>query len=514
MNTVNLLSIYSLFKSQDVNLDLVKKYITSTGNPILKDNEILDLKKLLIHIFTTLKNQKIPVNNNVFNGFFMGYKIPNIGKEFDLLRFGCENIINIELKNASTLEKTLIQLERNKYYLEFLGKDLELYSYVSGEEKIYKLDNDKLVEITFSDLIYKLLNQELEFCYSDYNININSKFDLKNYLVSPFNSPKRFVRGEYFLTNAQEQIKNIILKEFLSQCTQKNYIMGIKGNPGTGKTLLIYDIALEFIKKSYDVLIVHSANLNSGHFELKNSFGINIIPIKAFNNMRSLSNYDLVIVDEAQRINTDQFNKFIKLSKQSNISILFSFDPRQCLSIREINTRFEDLLNKQLTTKLFVLSDKIRTNPELAQFVRCLFDRNQLREHKGISLIRNHVRVEYFDSTSKVLYHLKYLTRNGWKFLNSTSSTIYKEYPDKYSSIDHEVSHAVIGQEFDNVVIVLNKYNYIDETGLLQGRGTYYHPNGMIFQNITRAINNLCIIIDKDVDMYNHCVNIVNFFDN
>lgn len=167
MSTASLLSIYSLCKSRDADLKVVEKYIKSTGNSI-RNNEILDLKMLLINIIDTINNEKIRINLCMFNGFFIGYKIPNIGKEFDLLRFGCKNIINIELKSSSTKEKVLKQLKRNKYYLDFLGKDLELYSFISEEGKVYKLDNDKLVEINFSSLIYSLLNQQLEFPYSDY----------------------------------------------------------------------------------------------------------------------------------------------------------------------------------------------------------------------------------------------------------------------------------------------------------------------------------------------------------
>jgi Cdc6-like AAA superfamily ATPase len=493
-------------------LNYIKNYIKSTGNSIIRDGEILDLLRLIKSIITTLKDESISIDGNIFNGYIIGYKIPNIGKEFDILRFGCRNIINIELKSSSTTKKILTQLERNKYYLEFLGKDLELYTYVSSEDKIYKLDDDKLIESNFADLISALLNQELEFPYLDYNINIDSKFDLKNYLVSPFNSPEKFVNGEYFLTNDQERIKNEI-KKILKENRETN-IIGIKGAPGTGKTLLVYDIALEFIRKSYNVLIIHSANLNSGQYELNGSYGFKIIPIKNFNNIMNFKRYNLVIVDESQRITKEQFNRLIDLVKNDNISIIFSFDPRQCLSTMEIKTNFENLLKEVLTTKLFTLSDKIRTNPELAQFIRCLFDRNQIREHKGISLLRNNVRIEYCSSTKKVLLLLEYLTKNGWKFLNCTSSLYNPEHPNRYKSIDNEVSHEVIGQEFNKVVIVLNEYNYIDENGLLQGSGTYYHPNGMVFQNITRTISNLCIIVDRNIEMFNYCIEILNYYDN
>lgn len=54
-------------------------------------------------------------------GFYVGYKIPQIGKEFDLLRFGDTSVLNIELKSESSIEKMESQLRRNRYYLSFLG---------------------------------------------------------------------------------------------------------------------------------------------------------------------------------------------------------------------------------------------------------------------------------------------------------------------------------------------------------------------------------------------------------
>ena len=47
-----------------------------------------DLKKLIVYIVTTINNQEKSINANLFNGLFIGYGIPYIGKVFDQLRFG------------------------------------------------------------------------------------------------------------------------------------------------------------------------------------------------------------------------------------------------------------------------------------------------------------------------------------------------------------------------------------------------------------------------------------------
>lgn len=66
------------------------------------------------------------------NYFVFGYKIPQIGKEFDLIRFGENYNINIELKSESTDEKQKIQLKKNHFYLNFLNKNTRYFSFSSN----------------------------------------------------------------------------------------------------------------------------------------------------------------------------------------------------------------------------------------------------------------------------------------------------------------------------------------------------------------------------------------------
>ena len=66
-----------------------------------------------------------------FDGFFVSYSILQIGKEFDLLRFGDDYILNIEIKSelkiAHKEQKILNQMRRNQYYLQFLNKPILIF---------------------------------------------------------------------------------------------------------------------------------------------------------------------------------------------------------------------------------------------------------------------------------------------------------------------------------------------------------------------------------------------------
>ena len=107
MKSINLLSLSQAHDSLDCN---EFKTFKSHYEIDIDSNEIVDIKELINEIFDSLPFI------NIFNEFYVGYKIQNISKEFDLLRFGSNYIINIEIKNSSTEEKIRKQL------MNLLGK--------------------------------------------------------------------------------------------------------------------------------------------------------------------------------------------------------------------------------------------------------------------------------------------------------------------------------------------------------------------------------------------------------
>ena len=61
------------------------------------------------------------------DSFYYSYVIPQLGKEFDLLKFTDSMIINIELKSEDVgEERSLKQLRNNRHYLKHIGCHLYL----------------------------------------------------------------------------------------------------------------------------------------------------------------------------------------------------------------------------------------------------------------------------------------------------------------------------------------------------------------------------------------------------
>lgn len=85
-----------------------------------------------------------------FDGFFVSYEIPQISKEFDLLRFGVDCVLNIELKSelkvANKHQKIFDQLRKNEYYLKFLGKPTKIFAYVENDGYYSYTPEDNKIE--------------------------------------------------------------------------------------------------------------------------------------------------------------------------------------------------------------------------------------------------------------------------------------------------------------------------------------------------------------------------------
>ena len=144
------------------------------------------------------------------DGFFYSFHIPQIGKEFDLLRFTDRICLNIELKSREVpLEKILEQLCKNRHYLGHLNRRLMLYSVVTDTMTCYRLSlNGELAEVDFDEIADAVRKTS-----TGLEVSIDELFRASDYLVSPMETPERFIQGEYFLTSAQEYIKRTILGE-------------------------------------------------------------------------------------------------------------------------------------------------------------------------------------------------------------------------------------------------------------------------------------------------------------
>lgn len=388
----------------------------------------------------------------------------------------------------------------NKYYLSSLKKEIYVFTYVSSEKKLYSIDeNQDLIETNIRQLLVALASQNV----SKIN-NIDSFFNPSNYLVSPFNSTQEFVKKKYFLTKHQEEIKINIKNHFKSHSYS---IISIKGKAGTGKTLVTYDIAND-VYRNNEILIIHCGILNKGHFILKDDYGWNIIPIKHFV-QQDFSKYYLIIIDEAQRIYKNQLDIIIDEVKKHSINCIFSYDGQQTLSKSEIYANIEAEIEKELTIKSFELTTKIRTNKEVASFIQCLFNKDKIVEKFNYS----NIEISFFNVIQDANLFLSQLKLENWKIINYTPSTRTTLPYEQYQIMDEpDNAHTVIGQEFDNVVAIIDEHFYYKKDKLSTKSyriRPYYHPTKMLFQIVSRTRIKLQIVIIKNQEILERCLEIL-----
>lgn len=495
MRSVNL---YMLTRNIGENFTKYEKALSLRETEIKpKEKEFWSLRKLVDEL--QINGLKI----EEFDDFYFSFSIPQIGKEFDLLKIGDKKIVNIELKSDDVdREKIKEQLKTNRYYLSYLQKDMVFYTYVAETGVLYQLKDDNLIIGNYQDLINNIV--ECSNCYSE---DIESLFKVSAYLVSPLNTPEKFLERKYFLTQQQKQIEKEIEK-YINEKEEKYCFIGITGAPGTGKTLLLYDLAIKYSQFG-KICFIHCGILCEGHNFLNQKLDdIDIIAAKKLKQDFDFSNYQYIFVDETQRIYEEQFELIVSSAKKNNLKTFFGFDAQQILSKEELKRNIPESIEILDNYKEFKLSNKVRTNKEIASFITKLFKTDY---YDNINSYPS-VYVVYANSKSECENMIEYFSFQNYCFINYTKSNYYSGSLDFYSNFCDQNTHEVIGQEFDNVLMLINKeFGYKDDK--LSSRE---HPNPnylyiqLLFQGLTRVREKLAIIVLNNEEVYGKIIKILN----
>lgn len=478
-----------------------RNFYTQYENILSARNEVLKVKEHefenLIHLVELLCQNGVSIRE--LEGFYYSYTIRQIGKEFDLLKIRKnEAVLNIELKSQDVpLEKIEKQLLKNQHYFGYIAPKSYLFTFVDETESLYIYADEQLRLCAFDELI-QVLFQFHEFESGD----IDALFCAKDYLISPLNMPQKFVDGRYFLTQQQEMIKAEILSQ-LAAGTHPLY-RGITGAAGTGKTLLLYDLAKNCASDGR-CCIIHCGLLCQAH-EILNTLLKNVTILAEESIDRAdLGRCRFLFVDEAQHMRFETLTALIRCTKAYRIPCIFSYDYFQTLSKTEQRRNIPGRL-KQLDTFLeYKLSGRIRSNEEMSSFIRKLLD---LEDTSGKFYRYDAVDVVFAQNAQEAKEILRYYSAvKHYTYIEHDTDGAPSEFLACLSNGFR--TEDVIGQEFEQVVITLDHHFYYNDEGKLQGRN---HPNPdylyarLFFQAASRTREKLCIVVIGNVTLFEQIV--------
>lgn len=471
-----------------------------------KPDEITTLEKLLSE-WDALALHMPKSITWISDDCYFGFVIPRISKEFDCLWIGDRTVVNLELKSQFVGDERIKkQLLENRYYLRHLGRDVVSYTYDAAVNRCYTLDDTGVFKtIKLKDICKTLFDVHKENLYEG---KIEELFPPENFLVSPFNSTAEFLKGEYFLTNQQQEFKKKIL-QFVDDPAKGNYC-AITGGPGSGKTLLLYDIAKSMIQNGMNVLIGHAGGLNNGHRlliengwqikETKNFFSIDTSASDGF----KLVDADVYLLDEAQRCYN--IDRIIQKVAANGKKLLLSFDSDQVMSDNEQKRDNGNKIKALTVNQCYVLSSNIRTNAAVYEFVGALFD----KRHSVNKSVEGKVEIIYCSRIDEAVNILAILRKKQVHVPQFTPKLHGREDYESWFPNGEPSAHEVIGQEFDNVASILSDKMYYDTNGKLVSRSKYlYKEDRMLYQILSRARKKIYLVIVNNVLVMERCLKLI-----
>ena len=396
--------------------------------------------------------------------FFYSFQVPRLGKEFDLLQIKDDQIVNIELKSGKVSDEAVRkQLLQNRYYLSVQGKMIQSYTYISSQERLVRLNNhDHIVEADWDQLCLALQRQS-----KDYEGDIEDLFQAEMYLFSPVTEPERFLNKEYFLTSQQKDIERRILDKIRKV---KYGYFWFSGLPGTGKTLLLYDIAMK-LSVHQKVCMIHCGETGKEWKILHDRLlRIAFLSDSQLEECPDLKEYSAILVDEAHLLTEEKLHVILELSEKH--PVIFSSDDEDMISDEEMDRTMLREIEHLPDIQSFHLTNRIRTNAELSSFIQNMMHLPEKRT------------VRYYP-------HIQVVYAN-----------------------DEEEAEILLKGYQNQLVFIIDERYYYDEKGYLrEQRQKHQKPTAVrtLFHRLNEAKEEFAIIVKRNEAVYEVLLELLQF---
>ena len=439
--------------------------------------------------------------------FFYSFQIPRLGKEFDLIQIKDEHIVNIELKSGAVSDEMIKkQLIQNRYYLSVLTRPIYSYTYISSENRLVRLTNhDHIVEADWESLC-DILSRDSR----DYQGDIEELFRAEYYLISPLTDPVKFLNKEYFLTSQQRDIRRQILRKIRAE--HSGYFL-FTGLPGTGKTLLLYDIAMELSDRR-KVCMIHCSEAGK-KWEILHE---RLHRIDFLSDSRLLDDgkdifaeYSAVLVDEAHLLSVEKLRFILKCA--GDRPVIFSSDSEDMISPYELDRGNLHVIDGLPGIQIFRLTNRIRTNAELSSFIQNIMHIPAGRRLKEYP----HIEVVYANDDGEAANLLEdYRARGYWYKADGGNSYGSRGMDGNGNTEDdpnEDDRNAEPSGGVDSLVVVMDDHYYYDEEGYLRSleakdRANVFNVRSL-FHYLNQAKEILAIVVKGNPELYAGLMNVL-----
>ena len=454
-------SIYALTRKQNLsNLSRLEYHLSGREKP-------LKMRTWEINSMRALVDQLEKYMPEVYRlRLFYSFQILRLGKEFDLLQVKENQIVNIELKSGAVSEDAIRrQLIQNRYYLAILGRPVRSYTYISSQNRLVRLTNhDHIVEAEWEQLCAELQEKS-----ADFSGDLEDLFQAEWYLISPLTQPERFLKKEYFLTAQQKDIERQILKSIR---IKRGGYYHFSGLPGTGKTLLLYDIAMKLSGRQM-VCIIHCGASGQEwkrlHERLRRIVWVSDSQITA--EMR-LDEYETVLVDEAHLLDKETLENIVEAAGKR--PVIFTSDCEDQLSPEEVDQSVKLGIAKLPEIQTFRLTNRIRTNEEISSFVQNMMHIPDYKSGRRFP----HVTVFYANDDQEAANLIQDAKKQGYQHL-----------------LESEVAE----KAYDSVAIILDGNYFYDSKKYLRSKKRTVRN---LFHQLNSAKEKLMLIVKNNEQVY------------
>ena len=419
--------------------------------------------------------------------FYYSFSIPKLGKEFDLIRVSDDYVLNVELKSGNVSDEAIRrQLSQNRSYIASLGRSMYFYTYVSDSGRLVRLaGSGRLVEAQWDELA-EILKKQID----PYEGEIEDLFKEELYLISPLSDPAKFLRGDYFLTSQQKDIRKQILKQVFSDKDAAETVVpvfGFTGLPGTGKTILLYDLAMT-LSKTEMVCVFHFGSREKELEELDERLKrIDFYYCLEDEKIETGRKYYAIMVDEGHRAGPKAISRILELSREWKAPVIFAYDSVEPIAPEERGNAGAAQIEDIPGFIGYHLTNRIRLNSELSSFISCVMcvsGRNHRRDYPNVTLF-------YAGDDTECENLLEILKGNGYVYLKGSDAGTCKE--------------------FEKVAMVMGESYVYDEEGFLKSGSpgeNRDNPSKVreLYHGLSRAKKKIAIVVKNNEAVFDRII--------